>query len=185
MLSPVLLYWSCSPQVSVWYSVGHPMIAMWSWSHLMWFSVGGGYQFIWWGRIVLHCLLHLRMGSCWCMWRLGWFRYSVRCIEKYILQNLRTGLPHRPWGSRLYIYIPRCLFQLFLQGLLKMCLSHRYLVQLFSAPSKWNAFYRITEIGAHKLRLHAPVTMDIIEGSFLFDAFPDVFMSCILFRWYL
>ena len=52
---------------------------------------------------------------------------------------------------------------------------------LFSAPSKWNVFFRITEIGAHKLRLHAPFTMDIIKGRLLFDAFSDVFMSCICF----
>ena len=52
---------------------------------------------------------------------------------------------------------------------------------LFSAPSKWNVFFRITEIGAHKLRLHAPLTMDIIKGRLLFDAFSDVFMSCICF----
>ena len=52
---------------------------------------------------------------------------------------------------------------------------------LFSAPSKWNVFLRITEIGAHKLRLHAPFTMDIIKGRLLFDAFSDVFMSCICF----
>ena len=52
---------------------------------------------------------------------------------------------------------------------------------LFSAPSKWNIFFRITEIGAHKLRLHAPFTMDIIKGRLLFDAFSDAFMSCICF----
>ena len=52
---------------------------------------------------------------------------------------------------------------------------------LFSAPSKWNVLFRITEIGAHKLRLHAPFTMDIIKGRLLFDAFSDVFMSCICF----
>ena len=52
---------------------------------------------------------------------------------------------------------------------------------LFSAPSKWNVFFHITEIGAHKLRLHAPFTMDIIKGRLLFDAFSDVFMSCICF----
>ena len=52
---------------------------------------------------------------------------------------------------------------------------------LFSAPSKWNVFFRITEIGANKLRLHAPFTMDIIKGRLLFDAFSDVFMSCICF----
>ena len=52
---------------------------------------------------------------------------------------------------------------------------------LFSAPSKWNVFFRITEIGAHKLWLHAPFTMDIIKGRLLFDAFSDVFMSCICF----
>ena len=33
----------------------------------------------------------------------------------------------------------------------------------------------------HKLRLHAPFTMDIIKGRLLFDAFSDVFMSCICF----
>ena len=52
---------------------------------------------------------------------------------------------------------------------------------LFSAPSKWNVFYCITEIGAHKLWLHAPFTMDIIKVSLLCDAFSDVFMSCICF----
>ena len=40
---------------------------------------------------------------------------------------------------------------------------------------------RITEIGAHKLRLHATFTMDIIKGRLLSDAFSDVFMSCICF----
>ena len=39
----------------------------------------------------------------------------------------------------------------------------------------------MTEIGAHKLRLLAPFTMDIIKGRLLFDAFSDVFMSCICF----
>ena len=52
---------------------------------------------------------------------------------------------------------------------------------LFSAPSKWNVFYCITEIGAHKLRLHTPFTMDIIKGSLLVDAFSNVFMSCSCF----
>ena len=52
---------------------------------------------------------------------------------------------------------------------------------LFSAPSKWNVFYCITEIWAHKLRLHAPFTMDIIKGSLLVDAFSNVFMSCSCF----
>ena len=42
-------------------------------------------------------------------------------------------------------------------------------------------FFCITEIGAHKLRLLAPFTMDIIKGRLLFDAFSDVFMSCICF----
>ena len=56
-----------------------------------------------------------------------------------------------------------------------------HLFFLFSAPSKWNVFFRITEIGAHKLRLHDPFTMDIIKGRLLFDAFPNVFMSCICF----
>ena len=52
---------------------------------------------------------------------------------------------------------------------------------LFSAPSKWNVFFCITEIGAHKLRLHVPFTMGIIKGWLLFDAFSDVYMSCICF----
>ena len=56
-----------------------------------------------------------------------------------------------------------------------------HLFFLFSAPSKWNVFFRITEIGAHKLRLHAPFTMDINKGRLLSDAFSDVFMSCICF----
>ena len=56
-----------------------------------------------------------------------------------------------------------------------------HLFFLFSAPSKWNVFFRITEIGAHKLRLHAPFTIDIIKGRLLSDAFSDVFMSCICF----
>ena len=42
-------------------------------------------------------------------------------------------------------------------------------------------FFCITEIGAHKLRLLAPFTMDIIKGRLLFDAFSNVFMSCICF----
>ena len=52
---------------------------------------------------------------------------------------------------------------------------------LFSAPSKWNVLFCITEIGAHKLRLHVPFTMGIIKGWLLFDAFSDVYMSCICF----
>ena len=56
-----------------------------------------------------------------------------------------------------------------------------YAFFLFSAPSKWNVLCRITEIRAHKLRLHAPFTMDIIKGRLLSDAFSDVFMSCICF----
>ena len=42
-------------------------------------------------------------------------------------------------------------------------------------------FFSITEIGAHKLRLLSPFTMDIIKGRLLFDAFSDLFMSCICF----
>ena len=51
----------------------------------------------------------------------------------------------------------------------------------FLHPQNEMFFFRITEIGAHKLRLHAPFTMDIIKGRLLFDAFSDVFMSCICF----
>ena len=46
---------------------------------------------------------------------------------------------------------------------------------LFSAPSKWNVFYYITEIGAHKLRFHAPFTMDTTRERIMLD----VYFQCI------
>ena len=42
-------------------------------------------------------------------------------------------------------------------------------------PSKWNVFYCITEIGAHKPRFHAPFTMDTTRERIM----SDVYFQCI------